>query len=86
MLVSSYHIQSSIQAETKFTSGLKAGNSCYYPVLTLLSSRIFSNNMKIKIRAYKTIILPVMLYGFETWSLTLKEEFWLRVFENRFLI
>jgi hypothetical protein len=37
----------------------------------------------IKIRIYKTIILPVVLYGCETWSLTLREEHW--VFENRVL-
>jgi hypothetical protein len=39
-------------------------------------------NLK-RIRIYKTIILPVVLYGCETWSLTLKEEHRLRVFENR---
>jgi hypothetical protein len=39
----------------------------------------------IKIRIYKTIILPVVLYGCETWSLTLMEEHRLRVFENRVL-
>jgi hypothetical protein len=40
-----------------------------------------SRNVKVKI--YKTIILPFVLYGCETWSLTLKEEHRLRVFENR---
>ena len=44
---------------------------------------IFNKNLKIKI--YRTIILPVVLYGCETWSLTLREERWLRVFENRVL-
>jgi hypothetical protein len=39
----------------------------------------------LKIRIYRTIILPVVLYGCETWSLTLKEERRLRVFENRVL-
>jgi hypothetical protein len=39
----------------------------------------------IKIRIYKTIILPVFLYGCETWSLSLREEHRLRVFENRVL-
>jgi hypothetical protein len=39
----------------------------------------------LKIRIYKTIILPVVLYGCETWSLTLREERRLRVFENRVL-
>ena len=62
---------------------LKAGNSCYYSVQTLLSSRVLSKNLKIKI--YKTIILPVVLYGCETWSLTSREESRLRVFENRIL-
>jgi hypothetical protein len=38
-----------------------------------------------KIRIYKTIILPLVLYGCETWSLTLREEHRLRVFENRVL-
>ena len=73
--------QNSIQEEIKFR--LKAGNSCYYSVQTLLSSRLLSKNLKIKI--YKTIILPVVIYGCETWSLTLREEFRLRVFENRIL-
>jgi hypothetical protein len=46
-----------------------------------LSSRLISKNLKIKI--YKTVILLVVLYGCETWSLTLGEEHRLRVFENR---
>jgi hypothetical protein len=49
----------------------------------LLSSRLLSKNTKI--RVYGTIILPVVLYGCETWSLTLREEQRLRVFENRVL-
>jgi hypothetical protein len=49
----------------------------------LLSSRLLSRN--IKIRIYKTIILPTVLYGCETWPLTLREEHRLRVFENRVL-
>jgi hypothetical protein len=48
-----------------------------------LSSRFISKNLKIKI--YKTVILPVVLYGCETWSLTLRDEHRLRVFENRVL-
>ena len=44
------------------------------------SSRLLPKNLKIKI--YRTIILPVVLYGCETWSLTLREEMNLRVFEN----
>jgi hypothetical protein len=48
-----------------------------------LSSRLLSRNIKVKI--YKTIILPVVLYECETWYLTLREEHRLRVFENRVL-
>jgi hypothetical protein len=40
---------------------------------------------KLKIKIYRTIILPVVLYGFETWSLTFREECRLRVFDNRML-
>jgi hypothetical protein len=42
-------------------------------------------NESMKVRIYKTIILPVVLYGCETWSLTIREEHKLRVFENRVL-
>ena len=55
----------SIQEEVKCR--LKAGNSGYYSVQTLLSSRFLSKNVKIKI--YKTILLPVVLYGYEARSL-----------------
>ena len=73
--------QNSIQEKIK--SRLKSGNACYHSVQNLLSSSLPSKNLKIKI--YRTIILPVVLYGCETWSLTLKEERRLRVFENRVL-
>jgi hypothetical protein len=62
---------------------LNSGNACYHSVQSLLSSRLLSRNVKVKI--YKTIILPVVLYGCETWSLTLIEENRLGVFENRVL-
>jgi hypothetical protein len=52
-------------------------------VQSLLSSSSLSNNLKITI--YRTIILPVGLYGCETWLLTLREDCGLRVFENRVL-
>ena len=52
-------------------------------VQNLLSSRLLTKNLKIKI--YRTIILPVVLYGCETWSMTLREERRLRVFENKVL-
>jgi hypothetical protein len=62
---------------------LNSGNACYHSVQNLLSSRLLSKNLKIRI--YKTIILPVVLCGCETWSLILREEHRLRVFENRLL-
>jgi hypothetical protein len=70
-----------IQEEIK--RRLNSGNACYHSVQSLLSSRLLSKNLKIRI--YKTIILPVILYECETWSLTLREEHRLRVFENRVL-
>jgi hypothetical protein len=73
--------QNCIHEEIK--SRLNSGNACYHSVQSLLSSRLLSRNIKIKI--YKTIILPVVLYGCETWSLTLREDHRLRVFENRVL-
>ena len=73
--------KNSIQEEIK--SRLKVGNACYYPVQNLLSSSLLSKNLKIKI--YRTIILPVVLYGCENWLLTLREERRLRLFEKRVL-
>jgi hypothetical protein len=69
-----------IQEEIK--RRLNSGNACYHSVHNLLSSRLLSKNLKIRI--YKTIILTV-LYGCEIWSLTLREEHRLKVFENRVL-
>ena len=70
--------QNSIAEEIK--SRLRLGNACYYSVQNILSSRLLSKNLKIRI--YRTIILPVVLYGCDTWSLTLREERKLRAFEN----
>jgi hypothetical protein len=70
--------QNSIQEE--ITYRLKLGNACYYSVLNLLSSSLLSKALKIKI--FRTAILPVVLYVFETWWLTLREERRLRVFKN----
>jgi hypothetical protein len=71
----------SIHEEIK--SRLKSGNACYLWVHTLLSSGLLPRSEKIKI--YRTIILPLVLCGCETWSLTLRAECRLRVFENRVL-
>jgi hypothetical protein len=62
---------------------LNSGNACYHSVLNRLSSHLLSKN--IKIRIYKTIILPMVLCGWETWSLTFREEHRLGVHENRVL-
>jgi len=70
--------QNSIPEEIK--SRLRLGNACYHSVQNLLSSRLLSKNLK-----KRTIILPVVLYGCETWSLTLREERKLRMFENMVL-
>jgi hypothetical protein len=60
-------------AKISHFSGVKENSSC------LLSKKV------IKIRIYKTIIMPVLLYGCETWSLTVREEHRLGVSENRVL-
>jgi len=62
--------QNSIQEE--INSRLKSENSCYHSVQNLLFSKLLSKNTRFKI--YRTIILPVVWYGCETWSLTLREE------------
>jgi hypothetical protein len=62
---------------------LNSGNACYHSVQNLFSSRLLSKNVKVRI--YNTIILPVVLYGCETWSLTVRQEHKPRVFENRVL-
>jgi hypothetical protein len=71
--------QNVIQEENK--RSLNSGNACYHSVRNTLSSRLLSEDVKIKI--YKTIILPVVLCGCKTWSLALREEHTLNVFENR---
>jgi len=73
--------QTSIQEEIK--SRLNSGNAYYHPVQNLLSSSLLSKNLEITI--YRNIILSFVLYGCGTWSLTLREERRLRVFENRVL-
>jgi hypothetical protein len=67
----------------EINSRLNSGNAYCYSVQNLLSSHLVSKNLKIKI--FKTVILPVVMFGCETWSLTLREEHRLRVFENRVL-
>ena len=72
-----------ISTQEEIKNRLKSGNACYHSVQNLLSSSLVSKILKIKI--HRTIILPVVLYGCKTRSLTLTEERRLRVFENRVL-
>jgi hypothetical protein len=69
-----------IQEEIK--SRFKSGNACYHSVQFVVFQFAIKN---LKIKIHRTIILPVILYGCETWYLTLREERRLRVFENRVL-
>ena len=80
-LGAAFTILNSIREEIKFSR--KSGNACCLSVQNLLSSRLLSRKLEIKI--YRTINLPVVLYGCETSSLTLREVRKLRVFENMVL-
>jgi len=73
--------QNSIQEEIK--RRLKSGNACHHSVQNIFPASLLSKNLKIKI--YRIIIVLVVLYGCETWMLTLWEECKMRVFENRVL-
>jgi hypothetical protein len=72
--------QNFMQEEIK--GRLKLGNVCYHSVQNLLSSSLLSKNLKTK--KYRILILPI-LYWCATWSLTLRVEHRLRVFDNRLL-
>jgi hypothetical protein len=72
--------QNCIHKEIK--TRLNLGNVCYHSVQILPSCFLYKN---LKIKVYKTVILSGVLYGCETWSLTLREEDRLRVSENRVL-
>ena len=61
---------------------INTGNACNYSLKKILSHLL---SKKLKVNTYKTIILPVVLYGCETWSLTLRDEHRLRVFKNKVL-
>ena len=69
--------------QEQIESSMKSRNACYHSVQNILSYSFISKNIKIK--KCGTIILPVVLYGCETWSLTLREERGPRVLENKVL-
>ena len=73
--------QNSMQEEIKNIP--KSGNACYYSVQNLYSSSLLSKNLKIKI--YRNMILPVVLYTCETWSLILRNGHRLKLIEYRAL-
>jgi hypothetical protein len=73
--------QNFLQEEIK--KRLNSSNACYHLVQNLLSSRLLSKHVKVRIYEYKAIILAVVLYGCDIWSLTLREEHGPRVFLNR---
>jgi len=74
----SYNLVYALCIQEEIMGRLKSGNACYHSVQNLLSSYL-------KIKIYKTIIFPVVLYGCETWWLTLWEERRLWMFETRVL-
>jgi hypothetical protein len=80
-LATSVTSQNLIQEEIK--RRLNSDSACYHSVQKLSSSCLLSKDVKIKI--YRTVILPVALCECESWSLTLREEHRVRVFESRLL-
>jgi hypothetical protein len=81
--ISGNNLRESNYIQEEIRSRLKSGNACYHSVQNLLSSSLLSKNLKVEI--YRTIIFLVVFCGCETWSLTLRKECRLRVFENRVL-
>jgi hypothetical protein len=76
-------IKSLNDIETEIKSKIAVGNKCYYTLGTILKRRSISQS--IKIRLYKTIIMPVVTYGAETWTLTRKMEKMLMTWERKIL-
>jgi hypothetical protein len=74
-------VTNKILSQEKIKRRMNSVNACYHSVQNVLSSYILSKNLKI--RTYKTVILPMVLYRRETWSLKIREEHRPRVFENR---
>ena len=70
-----------LREENKFRINMR--KACYYSLEKILLCRQLSK--KLNVNTYKTIIVPVVLYGCEIWCLTLREEHRLRVFENTVL-
>jgi hypothetical protein len=77
------YITSRNEVAEEIKSRLVSGNACFFSVQKLLASRLISRKLKLKL--YRTVILPVILYGCESWSTTLADEHKLRVFENKVL-
>ena len=65
-------VTNTIDIREEIKRRINMGNTCYYSFKKILSSQLLSK--KLKVNAYKTIILPVVFYGCESWSLTLREK------------
>ena len=76
-------VTNTIDIREEIKRRINMGNACYYSLEKILSSRLLSKTLKVN--TYKTFVLPVVLYSCETLPLTLREEHWLRVFENKVL-
>ncbi|KAI5707335.1 hypothetical protein M8J77_000363 [Diaphorina citri] len=77
------NIDSKNRTEEEIYARIKSGNRTKFALKKMLSSKLLSHTSKLRI--YKTLILPVVLYGAETWTLTKKLENKLKVFENSVL-
>ena len=65
-------IRGRLHLANEMKSRINIGNACYYSLDKIVSSRLLSK--KLKVKTYKTIILPVVLYSCKNWSLTLREQ------------
>lgn len=65
----------------KIKSGLQSGNKCYYGLSNLLNARMISKNLKIKL--YRTLIHPVVMYSCDVWTLRKSDQNRLLIFEKK---
>ena len=72
-------ISSEIQAR------ILSGNRCYYAHGKLMKSKAFNRSRSSKLKIYKSLIRPLVTYGYEAWTLTNRDEEYLRIFERRIL-
>jgi len=75
------YVTSKHEVTEEIKIGLESGNECFYSVQKLLTSRLISRKLKLKI--YRTVVLPLIIYGCKSWSTTSAEERKLRLFEKK---